>query len=543
MPTQDPTHPEEASFTQLDDTDAEAKQLLSKSQTSIGTPAANGFSSAPTQETYANEGDNNETLQQNLADPLTKKSLSPQPQERQDRRENSSSEGDMRRSPVRWCMLLMACFFMVGNCFCYDNPGPLETQLQTQFHMDSTAFSLLYTVYSIPNMLLPIVGGIFLDRIGIRSGLLLFCVVLTFGQFVFMLGGYQGSYNLMLLGRIIFGMGGECMGVAQSSIISVWFKGKELSFALGLNLSMSRLGSVANANLLPSVYDSQGLGAALLVGFVICLFSLANAFGLVYLDKKAEQTNPNAEKAGVAEDEKFKLSDLYQFNASFWLLTVSCVLTYGTIYPFIQNASDMLQTKYHFDKITAGFLFGVPYLISAVTSPFLGLLIDKVGKRAFLLCLSSSVLILAFASSMMMPECNQCYNQVYPLVFTGLGYSVYAAAIWGSIPYVVAPSTVGTAFGITTAIQNIGLVFAPTLVGLIKDQTKHIDHGFFYVNVFFVLVNLFALLINMNLYYIDVYYNQGVLDRVAHDKQAPSKEEQASKGANSEETLSLLSDK
>jgi MFS family permease len=65
-----------------------------------------------------------------------------------------------------------------------------------------------------PNMILPIFGGLFLDKIGIRSGLLLFTIVLTIGQFVFMLGGYQANFNLMLAGRVIFGLGGESMGVA-----------------------------------------------------------------------------------------------------------------------------------------------------------------------------------------------------------------------------------------------------------------------------------------------------------------------------------------
>ena len=53
---------------------------------------------------------------------------------------------------------------------------------------------------------------------------------------------------------------------------------------------------------------------------------------------------------------------------------------------------------------------------------------------------------------MMMPQCDKCHNEVYPLVLTGIGYSIYASAIWGSVPYVVAPHTVGTAFGLTTAI-------------------------------------------------------------------------------------------
>jgi hypothetical protein len=38
------------------------------------------------------------------------------------------------------------------------------------------------------------------------------------------------------------------------------------------------------------------------------------------------------------------------------------------------------------------------------------------------------------------------------MILLGLGYSIYAAALWASIPYVVKARTVGTAFGITTAL-------------------------------------------------------------------------------------------
>jgi nitrate/nitrite transporter NarK len=85
------------------------------------------------------------------------------------------------------------------------------------------------------------------------------------------------------------------MGVAQSSIVSVWFKGKELAFALGINMSIARLGSVINADYVPSVYDSSGLGMALTVGFILCLFSLVNAIGLTALDKKAEESAAEGE--------------------------------------------------------------------------------------------------------------------------------------------------------------------------------------------------------------------------------------------------------
>lgn len=317
---------------------------------------------------------------------------------------------------------------------------------------------------------------------------------------------------MMLAGRVLFGMGGECMCVAQSSIVSVWFKGKELAFALGLNLSISRLGSVANAAIVPGVYDAEGLGMALTVGFVVCIFSLVAAFGLVYLDKRREQSDPQSENAQVDEGDAFKWSDLYDFGKSYWILTASCVITYMSVFPYIMNLSDILQSKYGFDKVHAGYLFGLPYIISASISPFLGFTIDKVGKRAFLITMSSVLLTIAFTASMMMPECHQCYNETYPLVVIGIGYSIYASACWGSVPYVVRPQSVGTAFGITTAIQNIGLVIAPTLVGYIKDKTRAYDHGFMYMNAFFVLINIIGFLLNASLYYIDVYERNGILE-------------------------------
>jgi hypothetical protein len=105
---------------------------------------------------------------------------------------------------------------------------------------------------------------------------------------------------------------------------------------------------------------------------------------------------------------------------------------------------------------------------------------------------------------MFMPECYQCNNEVIPLVFCGIGYTIYTAALWGSIPYVVAPTSVGTAFGITTAIQNTGLVIAPTIIGMIKDNTRHVDHGFFWVNAFFIAINVIGLCLNITLYHIDI---------------------------------------
>jgi len=42
----------------------------------------------------------------------------------------------------------------------------------------------------------------------------MFTTILTLGQFIFCLGGVRNKFWLMLLGRAVFGLGGECMSVA-----------------------------------------------------------------------------------------------------------------------------------------------------------------------------------------------------------------------------------------------------------------------------------------------------------------------------------------
>jgi sugar phosphate permease len=214
------------------------------------------------------------------------------------------------------------------------------------------------------------------------------------------------------------------------------------------------------------------LGLALLVGFFVCVFSFVCAIFLTLLDRHADKVDKVGNTKIVSEEEKFRWSDIKTFNKSFWIICVSCVLIYMAIFPFIQVASSMLQKRFGFSEADAGDYFGIPYIISAIASPFLGILIDKIGRRGLMIILSSVILLTAHVINMLLPDCDQCYSEFGPLVLIGLGYTIYAAALWGSIPYVVDAKTVGTAFGFCTAIQNAGMAVAPSIVGAIIDNTK-----------------------------------------------------------------------
>ena len=114
--------------------------------------------------------------------------------------------------------------------------------------------------------------------------------------------------------------------------------------------------------------------------------------------------------------------------------------------------------------------------MSAVSSPFVGFAIDRLGKRPHIGILAGVFLTLGHVLTAIGAKCDKsgCSSQYYevaPLVLVGLGYSIYGAAIWASIPYVVKPQTLGTAFGVTTAVQNGGLALFPTIGGAINKAT------------------------------------------------------------------------
>src|SRR4029077_7263091 len=100
----------------------------------------------------------------------------------------------------------------------------------------------------------------------------------------------SGALWVMALGRLIFGMGAESLNVAVTAALARWFKGKELSFAFGMNLTICRLGSFAALNSptwARAAYASWR--GPVLIAFVISSLSLLVAMVYRILEAHAEK--------------------------------------------------------------------------------------------------------------------------------------------------------------------------------------------------------------------------------------------------------------
>lgn len=508
---------------------------------------------------------------------------------------------------------------MTGSYYAYDIPSALHQQLQDYMPPSEnyeTNFNLLYTVYSIPNVILPLFGGNVVDRHGAPLCLTIFAATVFMGAVILSVGVANKSWEVMYLGRFVFGLGAESLCVAQSTIVSHWFEGKEVAFAMGIGLSVSRLGSIWNNVVSPKVANSSGIQGAFWIGALLTLTSVAMAGMIILVDRRAarklkrrgggqamqsltaallesevqtgeedrlvsrevdggnnlanggdvfDENNEQSAKACTAVvEEGVHISDIRTFGPLFWLLTLSCFVVYGCVLPFNNVASGILlernfftsspanckleypdqcslgylqkgtnsaleangdvcviapsqapalpasvnhtdgdsersteweESSYIYPSLTskhvdcgdsfwldactndyctkqhaatehAGKVMSIPYLISALSSPPLGHLVDRIGRRAQIAVVSSTLLFFVH-----MTLALSASSPIVPMIGQGIAYSLYAAVLWPSVPLTVQKKFTGTAFGVITSIQNIGLALFPLIIASIYNSS------------------------------------------------------------------------
>jgi len=90
-------------------------------------------------------------------------------------------------------------------------------------------------------------------KFGARIVYLFLSFIVVFGQIIFSLGSFQSSFNLMILGRMVFGIGAESLNITQYTMIYKWFHKNELAMPIGLTCSIAGLGRVLNDIISPII--------------------------------------------------------------------------------------------------------------------------------------------------------------------------------------------------------------------------------------------------------------------------------------------------
>ena len=248
----------------------------------------------------------------------------------------ASFRSNFKNSKWRWLALVLISLMPIGNYFCFDMPNILSTQIKElvthEVNSENTIkYNQLYSFVSYPNIVLPLIGGIMASKLGLYKIMVSFSLFIIVGQLIFTAAGFFGTsdqndnmpFIIAIVGRTIYGLGGEVLGVCQYTMISKWFKEKELSLSLSITLSVTWSGGIIWSLIVPPLVEATSLSIGLACGLWVCVFSFISWISLIILDKYADRVDNIHDDFEDDEDAKFHWRDIKQFDRSYWLVQVN----------------------------------------------------------------------------------------------------------------------------------------------------------------------------------------------------------------------------
>lgn len=388
---------------------------------------------------------------------------------------------------ARWMALVVVSLSMFGAYYFNYAMSPVKPMLESILGWNSSDFGIYTSSYTWFNVFLfmLIFSGIILDKLGIRftgvaatsmmaigTGLNYWALVHVFPEGT-MIMGIKTQVIISAIGFGIFGVGTEAIGITVSKAVVKWFKGKEMALAMGLQMSISRLGTALALGIALPMAKAYSYSSPVLLAFIFMLIGIAAFITYSFMDKKLDASLIEAAKKDniVDEDDKFKLKDILFIitNRGFWYIAILCVLFYSAVFPFLFYATDLMINKYNVNPNLAGTIPALLPFGTIFLTPLFGTIYDKKGKGATIMIIGSIILIIVHGV-LTIPFIQSWLVATIMVIILGVGFSLVPAAMWPSVPKIIPEKQLGTAYAVIFWIQNIGLWAIPLVLGIILNS-------------------------------------------------------------------------
>ena len=374
----------------------------------------------------------------------------------------------------RWWALLLVSLAMFGNYYAYDALNPVVDLLRSQRGLDYAQVGMLSTAYNVAALLVLLLGGYAIDRWGTRRAIPLFAAICVAAA---ALTAAAPNYETLVAGRFLLGMGAEPLIVAATTVLAKWFSGRELGFAFGVNLSISRLGSAStdwSTSFAEPLYANWQDPLWLATG--VAAVGLAAA--LLYSRMEGRAASPSSSDPAAAAG-RLSFREAYSFGRAYWYIVALCVVFYAAVFPFRTFAIDYFQQAHGVGRDAAGLLSSLLPMAAIIATPLFGLWADRSGKRALFMVVGTAVMLPLFLAATYLPP-----GPLVGLPFTdvavpltllavmlalGVVFSLIPAVMWPAVAYIVEERRLGSAYSLMTFCQQIGWAVVPLAIGALND--------------------------------------------------------------------------
>jgi MFS family permease len=361
-------------------------------------------------------------------------------------------------------MFIATSLAMIGNYYIYDSIGPVAELLSRQLGWSDTQIGTLNAIYSFPNILMVLIGGVLVDRFSARSVTLATAIVCLLGAILTALGA---EFPVMVAGRLLFGLGAETMIVAITVAFAQWFVGRYFALLFALNLTAARFGSYLadRSPTFASDLYAQGWQPPLWLAAAFGALAVAGALAYWLIDRREAARGT---LAIAPPSDRIDWSNLLKFRAEYWFVVGICVTFYSVIFPFRSTfAIKYFQEAHGLSLEAAGTLNSYVFLAAMFLTPAFGLLVDRIQRHGLLLTLGALGLPLSF----LILGSHGTDGLSAATILLGASFSLVPAVLWPAVARYCSAEQLGTAYGLMTALQQTGVFLANIAAGYVNDSS------------------------------------------------------------------------
>lgn len=420
-----------------------------------------------------------------------------------------------------YLIAVFVALIIFGNHYTRDAPGALEKQLESEIGFSPHEYSLLNSMYFIPNIATPLLAGIFIkDLGGIPKAFLLSVLIVSIGHIVFVLGVEAENKFVMYFGKAISGSMYEIIDALMPIIYLTPIYKDEFPLVVGMLQIFLRSGSVVNFVLSPYVYFHYGLKSAFWVAAAmgctaIPLFLLARYLEVgslsmdprltyrtavpIDLDDESEGDTPSSKEDTSSTNSSSDaghhegLNKLFPPNGygwPFYLYSSAGACLYGGIVPFWFFGSKYLQDSFALSVSTADQIIAVPEIMVVVVGIPVGFSLSycQWTIQTKLSLMTGAMLLMAVAYCLLLylgfhshtlhdkvvSPSNPVTGVLCAVMLMGAGFSVACNVFWSLIGKMVDEAYLSPATGlISCAVNLLPAVIPPVIAALTVYTQQH----------------------------------------------------------------------
>ncbi|CAF0888219.1 unnamed protein product [Adineta ricciae] len=281
----------------------------------------------------------------------------------------------------RWFYLFIVCLAQISNAMIWINFSPIANLASEYYQVGYNAINWLSLIYMLITVPFTLPSTWLIDRLGVRSGLLIGTWTNAIGSLIRCLSvlsifDRNRKFGVLMIGQTFCALAQTFILFIPTKFCFLWFSEKQRSFANSIAIGSGFFGILLGSILSPLIASTIDRIPLLLY---VNVMPASCAALLCLAMRSAEPPTPSC-KAVVRVQQSFTcaLKRLFQ-SKSFVVLFLACGFAIGC-FNALSTLIEQIMCTYGYDNRTIGFCLGWFIGMGSLGSLLFGYVADRTGK-------------------------------------------------------------------------------------------------------------------------------------------------------------------